>query len=98
MRRKVIYERIELDDITYDSNDVKILEGIAAGKNRNEIAKECFLSKRTIDTKIDNMAKTLLVDGQTALVLKAVAMGIINNPYIKAERPKAEYNNIKAYN
>lgn len=93
MKRRIIYQKIELDDIIYDTIDVKILEGIAIGKCREAIAGEVFLSKRSIDTRVDNMAKTFLVDGQLAVVLKAIALGIIKNPFEPVERPKAEYDN-----
>lgn len=88
MRRKVIYQRIELDDLVYDSKDVAILEGLAQGKTRPQMAKELFLSKRTIDNRVDSMASAMLVNGQTAVVLKAIALGIIKNPYEPIKRPE----------
>ena len=87
MRRKVIYQKIELDDLVYDSIDLDILTGLASGKSREEIAKECFKGKRTIDSRIDKMAGAMLVEGQMAVVLKAIALGIIKNPYEPIKRP-----------
>lgn len=92
MNRKVIYQRIELDDLVYDSVDLTILNGLAHGKSREELGKICFKSKRTIDSRIDKMAGAMLVDGQMGVVLKAISLGIIKNPYEQLKRPDAVYN------
>ena len=86
MNRRVIYQRVVLDDLDYDSIDEEILNGLATGKSREEIAKDTFKSKRTIDSRIDKMAGAMLVEGQMAVVLKAIALGIIKNPYEPIKR------------
>ena len=87
MNRKAIWKKIQLDDLEWDDTDLKILNGLADGKNRDEIAKDCILSKRTIDTRISRMCDAMMVKGQMAVVLKAIALGIINNPHQPIKRP-----------
>jgi hypothetical protein len=38
------------------------------------------------------MAGAMLVDGQMGVVLKAISLGIIKNPYEQLKRPDAVYN------
>lgn len=86
MNRKVTWKKIQSDDLEWDGTDLKILNGLADGKNRDEIAKDCILSKRTIDTRISKMCDAMMVKGQMAVVLKAIALGIINNPHEPIKR------------
>ncbi len=86
MNRKTTWKKIQSDDLEWDDTDLKILNGLADGKNRDEIAKDCILSKRTIDTRISKMCDAMMVKGQMAVVLKAIALGIINNPHEPIKR------------
>lgn len=83
MRLKKTYIVKHSGDLEWDEKDEHILNGMALGKTRKEIAKEIFLDHRTIDKRVDNMAEAMGVHGMVAVTCKAIALGIIKNPYLK---------------
>lgn len=66
--------------------DVQILRLVAIGKIDKQIAVELYRSKRTIEKRVQNLRFYFDAGTRVELVLKALANGIITNPFEKKER------------
>lgn len=72
---------IQKGDLEWTATDAAILKGIAQGKTSRCIGSEINKSFRTVEKYINDMVFILDCENRTALVVKAIALGVIKNPY-----------------
>lgn len=72
-------EALMIEDLT--ESEKRVLELVASGMKRKDIAKQLFLSERTISNHLQNIFEKLQVSSTIEAVTKAIQMGYIEAMY-----------------
>ena len=74
-------------DDALSEREIQILEMIAVGATNKKIAKELFVSIRTIEAHVHNIFQKLDVSSRTEAVTQAIRDGQIKSPKSKSPKP-----------
>jgi two-component system, NarL family, nitrate/nitrite response regulator NarL len=89
--QRLVSKRISMHapDGTLTAREVQILQLLAAGKSQQRIAKDLFISAKTVGTHIQRVLTKLGVHSRAEAVALAYRSGLIDGKPARSERPSA---------